>query len=66
VILVGHWSAKDSQEACTGHVVDCPAIAVDLLLGQGKQGAHLTVERIQPHARLERRGLGQGTPEQRD
>jgi hypothetical protein len=66
VILVGHRGAKEGQEARTGHGVDDPAIPLDLLLGQGVQGAHLAVERIQPQARLERRGLGQGTPEQRD
>jgi hypothetical protein len=47
-------------------VVDRPSIPVDLLLDQGVQGAHLAVERIKPQARLERRGMGQGTPEQRD
>ena len=66
VILVGHRGAKDGQEARAGHVVERPAIAVDLLLGQGVQGAHLAVERIKPHARPESRGMGQGTPEQRD
>ena len=66
VILVGHRGAKDSQEARACHVVDRPAIVVDLLLDRGIQGAHLAVECIQPLVCLERRGLGQGTPEQRD
>ena len=66
VILLGHRGAKEGQEARASHVVDRPAIALDLLLGQGIQGAHLAVERIQPRVRLERRGLGQATPEQRD
>ena len=65
MILLGHRGAKEGQEARASHVVDRPAIAVDFLLGQGVQGAHLAVERIQPHARLTR-GLGQATPEQRD
>ena len=66
VILLGHRGAKDGQEARAGHVVDRPAIPVDFLLSQGVQGAHLAVERIKSHARPERPGLGQGTPEQRD
>ena len=66
VILLGHRGAKEGQEARASHVVERPAIPLDLLLGQGVQGAHLTVERIEPRVRLERRGLGQATPEQRD
>jgi hypothetical protein len=66
VILLGHRGAKDSQEARACHVVDRPTIPVDLLLDQGVQSAHLAVERIKPQARLERCGMGQGTPEQRD
>ena len=43
-------------------MVDNPAIAVDHLLGQSEQGAHLAVERIQARLRLTSCGLGQSTP----
>ena len=62
VIFLGQWGAKYCQKARTGHVVDNPAIAVDHLLGQSEQGAHLAVERIQARLRLNRCRLGQGTP----
>ena len=66
MILLGYRGAKEGQKARASYVMERPAIPVDLLLGQGVQGTHLAVECIQPHARLERRSTGQGTPEQRD
>ena len=60
MILLGHWCAKDGQEARGCNMVDSPSIAWTSCW------VRVYRVRIKSHARPERPGLGQGTPEQRD
>ena len=66
MILVGQGGAKHRQEAVARHMVQRPTILVHLPPGEGIQGPHPAVHGIQPQARAERGGMGQGTAEECD
>jgi hypothetical protein len=66
VIFLGQWGTKHRQEAIARHLLDRPAILLDLSLDKSIEGAHLAMQILNIHRRLTCQSHHQGATEECD